>query len=45
VVVRSLAKSSVIIDITDAPDVYQKFDHRIGGYTKVLIRFDQHKVG
>jgi len=25
--------------------VYQKFDHRIGGYTKVLIRFDQHKVG
>ena len=29
------------IKIEDAPEAYSKFDKRIDGYTKVLIRFDQ----
>jgi glutathione-independent formaldehyde dehydrogenase len=32
------------IDIDDAPDAYDKFDQRIEGYTKVLIRFPQKKA-
>jgi glutathione-independent formaldehyde dehydrogenase len=32
------------IDIEDAPDAYDKFDQRIEGYTKVLIRFPQKKA-
>ena len=27
------------IQIDEAPDAYDKFDQRIDGYTKVLIRF------
>jgi glutathione-independent formaldehyde dehydrogenase len=29
------------IRIDDAPHAYEKFDERIEGYTKVLIRFDE----
>ncbi len=29
------------IRIDDAPDAYDKFDKRVEGYTKVLIRFDE----
>jgi glutathione-independent formaldehyde dehydrogenase len=32
------------IDIDDAPDAYDKFDQRVEGYTKVLIRFPQKKA-
>jgi glutathione-independent formaldehyde dehydrogenase len=32
------------IDIEEAPDAYDKFDQRIEGYTKVLIRFPQKKA-
>jgi hypothetical protein len=32
------------IDIQEAPDAYEKFDKRIEGYTKVLIRFDQKRA-
>jgi glutathione-independent formaldehyde dehydrogenase len=42
-IVNGKAKPSKIvshhIDIDDAPDAYDKFDRRIEGYTKVLIRF------
>ncbi len=47
-IISGRAKPSKIvshhIDITEAPDAYQKFDQRIDGYTKVLIRFDQQKA-
>jgi glutathione-independent formaldehyde dehydrogenase len=47
-IVNSRAKPSKIvshhISIEDAPDAYSKFDKRIDGYTKVLIRFDQKSV-
>jgi glutathione-independent formaldehyde dehydrogenase len=29
------------IDIDEAPEAYEKFDKRIEGYTKVLIRFEE----
>lgn len=32
------------IQIEDAPEAYEKFDQRIDGYTKVLIRFGEHKA-
>jgi glutathione-independent formaldehyde dehydrogenase len=42
-IVNGKAKPSKIvshhIDIDDAPEAYDKFDRRIEGYTKVLIRF------
>ena len=42
-IVNGKAKPSKIvshhIDIQEAPDAYKKFDQRIDGYTKVLIRF------
>lgn len=28
------------INIEEAPDAYDKFDKRIDGYTKVLIKFE-----
>ena len=31
------------ISIEDAPSAYDKFDQRIDGYTKVLIRFGQDR--
>ena len=44
-IVNGRAKPSKIVShhikIEDAPDAYSKFDKRIDGYTKVLIRFDQ----
>ncbi len=44
-IVNGRAKPSKIvshhINIEDAPDAYSKFDKRIDGYTKVLIRFGQ----
>jgi glutathione-independent formaldehyde dehydrogenase len=44
-IVNGRAKPSQIvshhIDIDEAPDAYSKFDQRIEGYTKVLIRFEQ----
>jgi threonine dehydrogenase-like Zn-dependent dehydrogenase len=45
-IVNGKAKPSQIvshhIDIQDAPDAYEKFDKRIDGYTKVLIRFKEN---
>jgi glutathione-independent formaldehyde dehydrogenase len=32
------------IQIEPVPDAYKKFDQRIEGYTKVLIKFDQQKA-
>jgi glutathione-independent formaldehyde dehydrogenase len=29
------------IGIQDAPEAYEKFDKRVDGYNKVLIRFDE----
>jgi glutathione-independent formaldehyde dehydrogenase len=47
-IVNGRAKPSKIvshhINIEDAPDAYKKFDQRIGGYTKVLIRFNEKAV-
>lgn len=44
-IVNGRAKPSKIvshhINIEDAPDAYSKFDKRIEGYTKVLIRFKE----
>jgi glutathione-independent formaldehyde dehydrogenase len=44
-IVNGRAKPSKIVShhirIDDAPDAYEKFDKRIDGYTKVLIRFDE----
>jgi glutathione-independent formaldehyde dehydrogenase len=44
-IVNDRAKPSQIVShhirIDDAPDAYEKFDKRIDGYTKVLIRFDE----
>jgi len=44
-IVNGRAKPSKIvshrINIEDAPDAYSKFDKRIEGYTKVLIRFGE----
>lgn len=44
-IVNGRAKPSKIVShhigIDDAPDAYDKFDKRIDGYTKVLIRFDE----
>ena len=44
-IVTGRAKPSRIvshhISIEDAPNAYEKFDQRIDGYTKVLIRFGQ----
>ena len=47
-IVNGRAKPSKIvshhINIEQAPAAYSKFDRRIEGYTKVLIRFDQKKA-
>jgi glutathione-independent formaldehyde dehydrogenase len=44
-IISGRAKPSKIvshhINIDQAPDAYSKFDQRIDGYTKVLIRFEQ----
>jgi glutathione-independent formaldehyde dehydrogenase len=44
-IVNGIAKPGKIvshrIQIEEAPDAYEKFDQRIDGYTKVLIRFGQ----
>lgn len=44
-IVNGRAKPSKIvshrIQIDEAPDAYEKFDKRIEGYTKVLIKFNQ----
>jgi glutathione-independent formaldehyde dehydrogenase len=44
-IVNGRAKPSQIVShrihIDDAPDAYDKFDKRIDGYTKVLIKFDE----
>jgi glutathione-independent formaldehyde dehydrogenase len=44
-IVNGKAKPSKIVShrirIDDAPQAYDKFDKRIGGYTKVLIRFER----
>jgi glutathione-independent formaldehyde dehydrogenase len=32
------------IQIEDVPEAYQKFDQRVDGYTKVLIRFRKDKA-
>jgi glutathione-independent formaldehyde dehydrogenase len=44
-IVTGRAKPSKIVShhirIDQAPEAYEKFDKRIDGYTKVLIRFDQ----
>jgi hypothetical protein len=29
------------IRIDDSPGAYEKFDHRVDGYTKVMIQFPQ----
>ncbi len=46
-IVNGRAKPSKIvshhIQIDPAPDAYEKFDRRIDGYTKVLIRFGDRK--
>jgi glutathione-independent formaldehyde dehydrogenase len=43
--VNGRAKPSQIVShrihIDDAPDAYDKFDKRIDGYTKVLIKFNE----
>lgn len=47
-IVNGRAKPSKIVShhirIDEAPDAYEKFDKRIEGYTKVLIRFDEGKA-
>jgi glutathione-independent formaldehyde dehydrogenase len=47
-IVNGRAKPSKIVShhirIDEAPDAYEKFDKRIDGYTKVLIRFDEEAV-
>ena len=47
-IVTGKAKPSKIvshrIEIDDAPDAYKKFDQRIDGYTKVLIKFVEKKA-
>ncbi len=47
-IVNGRAKPSKIIShriqIEQAPDAYEKFDQRIDGYTKVVIRFDKTKA-
>lgn len=47
-IVNGRAKPSQIVShhirIDDAPDAYNKFDQRVEGYTKILIRFDQEKA-
>lgn len=44
-IVNDRAKPSQIVShripIMEAPEAYKKFDQRIDGYTKVLIKFDQ----
>ncbi len=44
-IVNGKAKPSKIVShrirIDEAPEAYKKFDQRIEGYTKVLIRFDE----
>ena len=44
-IVNGKAKPSKIVShrigIDDAPNAYKKFDQRIEGYTKVLIKFDE----
>lgn len=44
-IVNGKAKPSKIVShrirIDDAPEAYKKFDQRIEGYTKVLIKFDE----
>jgi glutathione-independent formaldehyde dehydrogenase len=44
-IVNGRAKPSQIVShrihIDDAPDAYDKFDKRIDGYTKVLIKFNE----
>jgi glutathione-independent formaldehyde dehydrogenase len=44
-IINGKAKPSQIVShripIDDAPEAYDKFDKRIEGYTKILIRFDQ----
>jgi len=46
-IVNGHAKPSKIvshhIEIDEAPEAYQKFDQRIDGYTKVLIKFGEQK--
>jgi glutathione-independent formaldehyde dehydrogenase len=47
-IVNGRAKPSKIIshhiEIDQAPDAYEKFDRRIDGYTKVVIRFGNEKA-
>jgi len=47
-IVNGRAKPSQIVShhirIDEAPEAYKKFDQRVEGYTKVLIRFDAEKV-
>jgi threonine dehydrogenase-like Zn-dependent dehydrogenase len=47
-IVNGKAKPSQIvshrIEIDEAPEAYEKFDKRIDGYTKVLIKFDNKKA-
>ena len=47
-IVTGRAKPSKIvshrIEIDDAPDAYKKFDQRIDGYTKVLIKFTEERA-
>jgi glutathione-independent formaldehyde dehydrogenase len=47
-IVNGRAKPSKIVShhirIDQAPEAYEKFDKRIEGYTKVLIRFDEGKA-
>lgn len=44
-IIAGRAKPSRIVShhirIDDAPEAYEKFDHRVDGYTKVLIQFPQ----
>ena len=44
-IVNGRAKPSQIVShripIGEAPDAYDKFDKRIDGYTRVLIKFDK----
>jgi glutathione-independent formaldehyde dehydrogenase len=47
-IVNGKAKPGKIVShrirIEDAPKAYDRFDKRIDGYTKVLIKFDQAKA-
>jgi glutathione-independent formaldehyde dehydrogenase len=47
-IVNGRAKPSKMIShriqIEQAPDAYEKFDRRIDGYTKVVIRFGKQKA-